>query len=457
MNQRLTYILLPVALVLGALALWSDRSSRPASGGAARVQTVLGVDAGDIVRVRVKRDAWNSFALGRGPDGAWQIQEPFSEPASPQAARKLVDTIAALPVLHAIDMPGDDSERYREYGLWDSVLEITVTTEQREMTLIFGSTTPAQVGALPGVYCAVLGRDGVIVTDASKLPALQTELAGYRPAAKQEASVRTSADAAGGSTPPTAVAPPTRVQITDLAVGSGEPVRNGQTLTMRYVGKLEDGTVFDQGDNFTFQLGAGRVIKGWDEGIQGMRVGGKRRLVIPPDLAYGAAGSPPRIPPHAVLDFEVEVVRVEDPFSRGGIVVSTEVVGGVSREPGAELKVALRLDGNSGRPVATYAFELTYPPDVLTFQSGDDGDDGFEQEPLINTEKPGTVRVTGVSAGSRLQNGRMCVLTFRVAGMAPHGCDILLKPDGPTPLVDADFQDMKHTVADTATRMLLKP
>lgn len=80
---------------------------------------------------------------------------------------------------------------------------------------------------------------------------------------------------------------------------------------MKYRGTLEDGTEFDAASKFAFTLGAGEVIKGWDEGIEGMRVGGERRLTIPPKLGYGKRGSPPEIPPDATLVFDVELLAVK--------------------------------------------------------------------------------------------------------------------------------------------------
>ncbi|HWH16016.1 MAG TPA: FKBP-type peptidyl-prolyl cis-trans isomerase [Candidatus Paceibacterota bacterium] len=108
---------------------------------------------------------------------------------------------------------------------------------------------------------------------------------------------------------------PTDLVITDVVVGSGPEATPGQMVTVHYVGALPDGTVFDastnRGEPFTFQLGAGQVIRGWDEGVAGMKVGGKRRLVIPPDMAYGNQAVGGVIPANATLLFEVELLAVQ--------------------------------------------------------------------------------------------------------------------------------------------------
>lgn len=101
----------------------------------------------------------------------------------------------------------------------------------------------------------------------------------------------------------------------DLAEGEGASAARGQRVTVHYTGWLSDGTQFDSSldhdDPFSFPLGAGHVIRGWDEGVQGMRIGGRRRLTIPPQLGYGAAGAGGVIPPYATLVFEVELLGVQ--------------------------------------------------------------------------------------------------------------------------------------------------
>jgi FKBP-type peptidyl-prolyl cis-trans isomerase len=104
------------------------------------------------------------------------------------------------------------------------------------------------------------------------------------------------------------------LKIEDVREGSGAEAKTGQTVDVHYVGTLTDGKKFDssrdRGQPFAFKLGAGQVIRGWDQGVPGMKVGGLRRLTIASDLAYGARGYPPVIPPNSTLVFEVELVAV---------------------------------------------------------------------------------------------------------------------------------------------------
>ncbi len=111
------------------------------------------------------------------------------------------------------------------------------------------------------------------------------------------------------------VTTPSGLQYVDLVVGSGPEAHAGATATVHYTGTLVDGTKFDsskdRGKPFPFPLGAGRVIKGWDEGVEGMKIGGTRKLVIPPELGYGARGAGAVIPPNATLIFEVELLGLK--------------------------------------------------------------------------------------------------------------------------------------------------
>ena len=103
--------------------------------------------------------------------------------------------------------------------------------------------------------------------------------------------------------------------IEELVVGTGNTAASGQKVSVHYTGWLTNGTKFDsskdRGEPFVFPLGKGNVIKGWDEGVAGMKVGGKRKLTIPPQLGYGARGAGNVIPPNATLVFEVELLDVK--------------------------------------------------------------------------------------------------------------------------------------------------
>ncbi len=102
------------------------------------------------------------------------------------------------------------------------------------------------------------------------------------------------------------------LQYEEIECGEGEEAGRGDTVNVKYRGTLDNGNEFDSG-TYPFQIGSGMVIPGWEEGIAGMKVGGKRMLTIPPDLAYGPQGRPPLIPPNATLVFDVELLEIQAP------------------------------------------------------------------------------------------------------------------------------------------------
>jgi FKBP-type peptidyl-prolyl cis-trans isomerase len=136
-------------------------------------------------------------------------------------------------------------------------------------------------------------------------------------AAKPKAPQPANAAAPPPTPPPPAAKPAVdeKLESKDLVVGKGPEAKSGETVSVHYVGTLQaDGKEFDssrkRGQPFTFPLGAGRVIKGWDQGVVGMKVGGKRKLTIPPSLAYGDRGVG-SIPPNSTLVFEVELLEIK--------------------------------------------------------------------------------------------------------------------------------------------------
>lgn len=135
------------------------------------------------------------------------------------------------------------------------------------------------------------------------------------PASNEEANVEFN-NQATTTAPTMPTAPVTELMMKDDVVGTGTTATAGDKVTVQYVGMLTNGTVFDASanhgsDGFTFDLGAGQVIKGWDQGVAGMKEGGKRTLIIPAALAYGSQSPAPSIPANSDLVFQVELVKVQ--------------------------------------------------------------------------------------------------------------------------------------------------
>jgi peptidylprolyl isomerase len=144
--------------------------------------------------------------------------------------------------------------------------------------------------------------------EAATTPATASTPAATTPAPTTETATKPKVTVPSGP-------PPKKLEIKDLKPGSGQAAKAGDALTVQYVGvNYANGKQFDaswdRGQPFQFQLGAGGVIPGWDEGLVGMKAGGRRELIIPPDLAYGAQGAPPDIPPNATLIFVIDLEQI---------------------------------------------------------------------------------------------------------------------------------------------------
>ena len=176
---------------------------------------------------------------------------------------------------------------------------------------------------------AVVGLFGLAACSALTEPPppepVSTETRAAPPASASAAAVAPTVSAAPPPQPTAAqtvdAGPPQSLSITKLGPGKGAGAKAGDTVRVHYVGTLDDGKKFDSSRDrkkpFDFVLGQGQVIKGWDQGLLGMKVGEKRKLVIPPGLAYGSAGRP-GIPPNATLTFEVELLAINPKAPPGG-------------------------------------------------------------------------------------------------------------------------------------------
>ena len=179
MNRKATPLLLAATLLLGIAAWWSHRSHPDGPGRSpSRAGLLLPIHPQDLIQVRLRRDFWNTFTLARGADTAWELIEPAREPADAAAVEVLLQTLTSLPVIRRIDLPGDDTEHYRQYGLWEPRLTVQVLTGHRQEVLQFGDETSDGTG----VYCIREGVDGVFITSAAAFSALETEPDKFRSA-----------------------------------------------------------------------------------------------------------------------------------------------------------------------------------------------------------------------------------------------------------------------------------
>jgi FKBP-type peptidyl-prolyl cis-trans isomerase len=166
------------------------------------------------------------------------------------------------------------------------------------------------------VLVAALGAQGCDSLTAPPEPiAISADTTTAAAAMAKPAAPAASASAAPAPAPSPPSDPNAKLVQTDLVVGKGAEAKSGDTVSVHYVGTLTNGTEFDssrkRGTPFVFTLGKGQVIRGWDQGVTGMKVGGKRKLVIPPVLAYGDHGMGSVIPPNSTLTFEVELVDIK--------------------------------------------------------------------------------------------------------------------------------------------------
>lgn len=171
-----------------------------------------------------------------------------------------------------------------------------------------GVLRPRTVLAAAALACMILVAAALTACSSSTPVSTPTAAPATQPAATQPATTQPA------PTAPAAAPVAEKVKITDLKVGKGPAAKNGDTIVVNYTGWLTNGKKFDSSIGrapFTLTLGAGQVIPGWDQGLVGMKAGGKRRLIIPPSLGYGANGTPDgTIPPNSTLKFDVTLISI---------------------------------------------------------------------------------------------------------------------------------------------------
>jgi len=235
-----------------------------------------------------------ALAVGCSSDEPQQLQTETLRPGSGPAART-GDTV----VLHYIGRLDDGRKFADSYQ------------GRKPNAIILGK---AEMG--PGFD---LGMEGMQVGEKRRLT-IPPELAygaGGRGAIDADASLVFEVELLAIDNPPSLAAEDkvvTKLKVVDLVEGTGPGARRGQSLTLHYTGWLTDGTRFDSSrgsDPFPVRLGISRLIQGWHLGLEGMKVGGKRRLIVPPQFGYGPAGSGEEIPPNAVLIFDVDLLTLE--------------------------------------------------------------------------------------------------------------------------------------------------
>jgi peptidylprolyl isomerase len=204
----------------------------------------------------------------------------------------------------------DEANIFNKTQYLDAVSRVKIESYSLEdLTVRVRGTT----GIVAGRWTGKLTADGKEASVAIRFTdTFSKQLGGWRVVASQETRVPAgNSNAAAGVEMTTS----TGLKITDIVVGAGASPKTGQMVTVHYTGTLENGTKFDssvdRNEPFEFVIGRGRVIKGWDEGVMTMKIGGKRKLVIPPELGYGARGAGGVIPPNATLIFEVELLYVK--------------------------------------------------------------------------------------------------------------------------------------------------
>jgi len=184
----------------------------------------------------------------------------------------------------------------------------------KEILFSLGAIAICAAVLVLGLVLGGNGRQEAIAAEANSSPSTATIETAEPSDAKPTATLQETPKQEDAEPMADTVTTDSGLQYEEIKEGVGATPQKGQTVVVHYTGTLEDGTKFDssrdRGQPFSFKIGVGQVIPGWDEGVGSMKVGGRRKLIIPPDLGYGARGAGGVIPPNATLIFDVELLRI---------------------------------------------------------------------------------------------------------------------------------------------------